>query len=312
MKQALNIISKTIMTKLFRNCLILSLFLTACVSNTKEENGTDTTNVENPEEYNLTKVEALEDYILALDSTDIESVGKATTKFKELFENKENPENDKAVALLMDYIDKVSMYGNRSAFDEEINYRPLVNIEFDGGKAAVPSDLEKAYDKINRNGFRVRETEGMFDLEPNPLYFQDNFYPYISSDLEILLQQIGRDNMEGYADDAAIAIPFQSLVQRTVWYEDFANKTKGSIAGDKAQKEFEKYFTTLTIGMDNTPAIESQQISPYFQEAYNYLKDFAPNSATYKKLEPYIALLQEQKIDEAKALLPNLIGRSIN
>ena len=64
--------------------------------------------------------------------------------------------------------------------------------------------------------------------------------------------------------------------------------------------------------MDNTPAIESQQISPYFQEAYNYLKDFAPNSATYKKLEPYITLLQEQKIDEAKALLPNLIGRSIN
>jgi len=300
------------MTKIFRNCLILSLCLTACVSNNKEQQNSDSSTVENPEEYNLTKAEALEDYILALDSTDIESVGKATSKFKELFEKKESPENDKGVALIMDYIDKVSMYAHRSAFDDETNYRPLVNIEFDGGKAAVPSDLEQAYDKINRNGFRVRETEGMFDLEANPIYFQENFYPYITSDLEIFLQQIGRDNMEGYAEDAAIAIPFQSLVQRTIWYEDFANKTKGTVAGEKAQKEYEKYFTTLTIGMDNTPAIESQQISPYFQEAYSYLKDFSPNSATYKKLEPYIALLQEQKIDEAKAMLPSLIGRSIN
>lgn len=299
------------MKKLFRNCLVITLLFTACVSNNKEQQGSDSISVENPDEYNLSKPEILEDYILALDSTDVGSVGKATAKFKELFEQKESSENDKGVSIIMDYIDKVSMYANRSVFEEDINYRPLVNIEFDGGKAAVPSDLEDVYEKINNNGFRVREAEGMFDLQPNPIYFQDNFYPYITSDFEILLQQLGRDNMEGYASDAAIAIPFQSLVQRTVWYEDFANKTKGTTAGDLAKKEYEKYFTTLTIGMDNTPAIESQQASPYFQEAYTYLKDFAPNSETYKKLEPYIALLQEQKIDEAKALVPNLIGKSL-
>jgi len=299
------------MTKLLRISVLFSLILTACVSNNKEQQSTDSTSIENSDEYNLTKAEALEDYILALDSTDVESIGKATVKFKELFEQKENSDNDKGVALIMDFIDKVSMYASRSVFDEEVNYRPLVNIEFDGGKEAVPNDLEQTYDLINRNGLRVRETEGMFDLEPNPIYFQENFYPYISSNLEILLQQLGRDNMEGYADDAAISIPFQTLVQRTIWYEDFANKTKGTTAGDKAKKEYDKYFVTLTIGMDNTPAIESQQISPYFQEAYTYLKDFSPNSETYKRLEPYITLLQEQKIDEAKALLPNLIGRSL-
>ncbi|VTP93759.1 hypothetical protein [Sphingobacterium daejeonense] len=300
------------MTKLFRNCLLLSLLLTGCVSNNKEEQATDSTTVENPEEYNLSKTDILEDYILALDSSDIESVGKATAKFKELFDQRSDSiQNDKGVALIMDYIDKVSMYGSRSAFEEDVNYRPLVNVEFDGGKAAVPEDLEQAYEKINKNGFRVREVEGMFDLEANPIYFQENFYPFISSNLEIFLQQQARDNMEGFAADAAISIPFQTLVQRTIWYEDFANKTKGTTAGEKAKKEYDKYFGTLTIGMDNTPAIESQQLAPYFQEAYTYLKDFAPNSETYKKLEPYIALLQEQKIDEAKALLPNLIGRGI-
>ena len=297
------------MMKLFRNCFFLSLLLTACVSNNKDQQNSDSTTVENPDEYNLSKADILEDYILALDSTDIQSIGKATIKFKELFnQDGDSVLNDKGVALIMDYIEKVSVYGSRSAFEDDVNYRPLVNIEYDGGETAVPEDLKQAYEKINKNGFRVTEVEGMFDLESNPIYFQENFFPFISSNLEIFLLQQGRDNLEGYATDAAISIPFQTLVQRTIWYEDFANNTKGTTAGQKAKEEYDKYFKTLSIGMDNTPAIESQQLAPYFQEAYTYLKDFAPSSETYKKLEPYIALLQEQKIEEAKALLPDLIG----
>jgi len=298
------------MMKVLRTYLAFSLLLTACVSNNKEEQGTDSTSVENSTEYSLTTSEKLEDYILALDSSDVESISKATAKFKEISDKKDTLENDKSVALLMNLIDKVSMYAS-SVFEEGVNYRPLLNIEFDGGTAAVPKDLEKAYEKINQNGLRVLETEGMFDLEANPLYLQENYYPYISSNFEILLQQLGRENIEGFSHDAAISIPFQTLVQRTIWWEDFARNTEGTVAGYKAQELYNRYFTTLTIGMDNTPTIESQQISPYFQDAYTYLKEVSPNSETYKKLELYINLLQEQKIDDAKALLPELIGRRV-
>lgn len=290
-------------------CIILVLFFASCVSN--NENKTDSSDIRivDGKEHVLTKAEKLEDYILALDSSDVNSVSKATAKFKELFEDKEDTlMNDQGVSIILDYLDKVSLYANRNVFDDKTNYESLVGIEFDGGKKSVPSELEAVYKAINSNGFRVRQSEGMFSLQQNPFYLQDQFYPYISSNFEIYLQQLGKENMEGYAEDAAIAIPYQSLVQRVIWWEDFSKATQNTVVGQEAKEQYNRYFTTLTIGMDNTPAIESEQIAAYFQDAYNYLEEFAPQSQTYQRLKNYIALLESEKIDSAKALVPGILN----
>lgn len=289
--------------------IILIFFLASCINSEKDKNkNTGDTTVENGKEHVLSNAEKLEDYILALDSSDINSVSKATAKFKELFDKKDSLANDEGVALIVDYLGKVAMYATANVFDDKKNYESLVDIEFHGGTKAVPDEFESLYKTINSNGFRVRQTEGMFTLQTNPFYLQEQFYPYISDNFEIYLQQLGRENMEGYAEDAAIAIPYQSLVQRVIWWEDFANATKNTVVGRKAKEQYKRYFTALTIGMDNTPAIESEQIAAYFQDAYNYLKDFAPNSNSYKRLQPYITLLEQEKIEEAKALVPGLLN----
>ena len=291
---------------------VFIFLLCACVSNDRDKQSRDTSEVEIPAEHRLTKSEKLEDYLLALDSNDIESVDKAITKYNELFDDKDSIENDKGVALILNYMEMITMNASGSAFEGGVNYRPLVDVEVEGGEQDIPSELSDAYAKISRNGFRVRETEGMFTLEINPFFIQETFYPYVSPNFEIYLQQLGKENLEGFAEDAAIAIPFQGLVQRVIWWEEFSHNTQNTIAGDLAQRRYNKYFNCLTIGMDNTPAIESEQIAPYFQQAYTYLEDFAPQSDTYQKLQPYIALLQDQKLDEAKAMLPDLIKHDSN
>jgi|GEM_PF-483055 len=290
-------------------CFLITLIIASCVSNNKENNADDSTSTnQDAEGHTLTNVDKLEDYILALDSTDINSVGKAVLKFKELFQKEDTISNDKGVSLVLKYLNLVSLYANESTFEEDVDYSPLLDIEINNGKTDIPDELESDYKKISENGFRVRQTEGMYSLILNPFFIQEQFYPYVSSTFEIFLQQIGRENIEGYAADAAIIIPYQTLVQRTVWWETFAKNTAGTPAGAHADKVYRKYFKDLTIGMDNTPTIESQQISPYFHDTYQYLKEFAPHSETYEKLENYINLLEQQEIEQAKALLPGLIG----
>ncbi len=287
---------------------LISILLFGCVSNTEEEKEhAKNVKIIDGKEYVLTNVEKFEDYLLALDSNDIYSITKANKKFKELFDDKDSSQNDLAVLTILDYFDKVSFYANSFVFEDKVDYSPLVDIEFNNTSKNIPDQLESTYEAINENGFRVKETEGMFMLEVNPLFIQKEFYPYISKNLEIYLQQLGKENIEGFAQDAAIIIPYQTLVQRTIWWEDFANSTKNSAIGVKAKEHYNYYFNNLCIGMDNTPAIESEQIAAYFQDGYNYLKEFAPNSSTYQRLKPYIEFLEQEKIQEAKDLVPGLI-----
>ncbi|SEG71771.1 hypothetical protein [Sphingobacterium lactis] len=293
--------------------LPFALLFASCVSNNKEQPVSDSTFVDSTNtEYTLSKSDRLEDYLLALDSNDIQSVSKVTAKFNELFPEKDTVQGDKAVGLIIDFMNKLTIFGNRTTFDENQNYSALVDVEFNEGNADIPEELKADYEKINKNGFRVREVEGMPDLEINPFYIQNNFYPYISKNFEIYLQQMAQENKEGFAMDAAIIIPYQYLVQRVIWWEDFAKNAKDPWLKAKADEQYEWYLTNLTIGMDNTPVIEGQQVSPYFKDAYAYLTELAPNSAAYKKLERYINFLNDNKIEDAKALLPTLIGSHMN
>ncbi|HAP95498.1 MAG TPA: hypothetical protein DCP54_07075, partial [Chryseobacterium sp.] len=207
--------------------LPFALLFASCVSNNKEQPVSDSTFVDSTNtEYTLSKSDRLEDYLLALDSNDIQSVSKVTAKFKELFPEKDTVQGDKAVGLIIDFMNKLTIFGNRTTFDENQNYSALVDVEFNEGNAEIPEELKADYEKINKNGFRVREVEGMPDLEINPFYIQNNFYPYISKNFEIYLQQMAQENKEGFAMDAAIIIPYQYLVQRVIWWEDFAKNAK--------------------------------------------------------------------------------------
>lgn len=284
----------------------LAMLATACQTDSKNNNANADSNLtEDTGEYTLSKADMLQDYIDALDSTDVNSIGKANAKFKELFNQGDSLNNDLAVVYFIDFMDKVSLYGHQSAIDDELDYSSLVDIEVNGGK---PADaVEDGYKKISQNGYRIRQSEGMYSIQINPFYIQKEFYPYISGNMEIMLQQIAKENLEGYAEDAAIIIPFQSLVQRVIWWEDFLKNNNNKAYSPLAREQYGRYFNALTIGMDNTPAIESEQIAPYFQEAYSYLKDFAPASDSYKQLQPYIELLEKGEIEQAKGMVADLL-----
>lgn len=290
--------------------LILVILMASCQSEKKEKKETtsiDTTS--STQDYELTKVDLFEDYILALDSTDINSISKTTTKFKSLFTPDDSIQNDHGILLFLAFQEKVELNGNIKVITDSKDYGDLVGIEFNDKKA--PTELAEFHKSINANSFRIDQAEGMYFIKANPAYIEQNFYMYASPTMEIYLRQLAKENQEGFAKDAAISIPFEILVQRVIWWEDFSDSIHHGPLKATARTNYKNYLTFLTVGLNNTPAINHEdKPEPYFIDAYAYLKEVYPKSSTYEELKPYIELIQQGNVTEAKELGLQLIRQT--
>src|SRR5690606_17946403 len=92
------------MKVLLRYLVFVPLFY-ACVSNTDENQTLESATLDAPNAYALTRAERLENYLFALDSTDITSVGKATKRYFALFEETDSLHNDSGVVLILEYME---------------------------------------------------------------------------------------------------------------------------------------------------------------------------------------------------------------
>ncbi|WP_140936875.1 hypothetical protein [Sphingobacterium lumbrici] len=235
-------------------------------TNTNSEN-TDTTSISN--DYTLTKVDQFEDYLLALDTTDINGITKATNKFVEIFSKDDSIQNDEGILKFLTYHEKVELNRNERTTDDRKNYT-------------------KSY----------------------PAYIAQTFYEYASPTMEIYLRQLAKENSEGFADDEAIGIPFETFVQRTIWWEDFSQSVTSKSLQAEAYKQYKTYLLFLTIGMSNTPAINHEnKVEEYFINAYAYLEEVYPTSETYITLKAYIELIKRNKIPEAKEMSLKIIKK---
>lgn len=281
----------------------------SCQNDNRTNTSTNSENIDTAaasSDYTLTKADQFEDYLLALDTTDINSITKATNKFSEIFSKDDSIQNDEGILKFLAYQEKVELNGNEKIIDERKDYAQLVDIEYNNKKA--PEELSAFHRQINNNGFRIVQSEGMYYIKSYPTYIEQNFYAYASPTMEIYLRQLAKENLEGFANDAAIVIPFETFVQRTIWWEDFGQSISNKHLQTKANEQYEAYLRYLTIGLNNTPAINYEnKAEEYFINAYAYLEEVYPTSETYVTLKPYIELIKRNKITEAKEMSLQMI-----
>lgn len=294
----------------FTIAAIAALLISAsCQNDNRNNTSTNSENIDTistSDKYSLTKVDQFEDYLLALDTTDINSITKATNKFTEIFSKDDSIQNDEGILKFLAYQEKVELNGNEKIIDERKNYSQLVDVEYNNKK--VPDELRTFHKQINDNGFRIEQSEGMYYIKPYPAYIEQNFYAYASPTMEIYLRQLAKENLEGFANDAAIVIPFETFVQRTIWWEDFSQSVTSESLQAKANEHYKAYLLFLTIGMNNTPAINyDNKAEEYFINAYTYLEEVYPTSETYIALKPYIELIKRNRIIEAKEMSLQMI-----
>ncbi len=244
-------------------------------------------------------IEAYASYLARLDTTDAANNGKAVEKFKSIFDKADAATNDSAYSLFHQYF-------RRLANGIEIKYRdywPTDSLTPEQ-QGVLPSD-KALIATLQANGFKFLSSEGVWYVVENRDSIQKWFSPLVSPSMRDYLEMVTQQDNEGYAEDGAIIIPIESLVDRAVWWERFANGHTGFIMMDDVMGKYQFYLTELMRGEDNTPAVDwdDQYITDYFLKGYRHLFAKYPESNTAKLLKPYFDALQQKDMTKARQIL---------
>lgn len=286
------------MRKIYSLCFLTILL--ACNETQNKRTNTahsDTTTVGNSTK-SFDVINEYKQFVSKLDTFNVETATIAAKKYQELFQNVDVTIKDEAFVIFNTHYEKLDKNINELHEKDTTNFDPLIMLDASGKGLPVSKKLREYNDRLKRNGFEVSSTEGISYIQQDRDFIAKNFYTYVSPTMREYLEQLNKENKEGFQEDAGLTIEMKQYVNRLVWWDQFIHKNLGFISIDKA-KENRKYFLTFFLqGMDNSPVIsyETNTIDDYYKTAYTYLQNNFPNSETNKIVNPYFkALLQNDK-----------------
>lgn len=277
--------------------------LSACQSSKKEEKAANNYNVDesvtNTTEH--PKITELRRFISTCDTTDITSASALINKYKEIFSGQSIGLCDTAYTIYQAYIDRLDKMLNDSLQIDTTDYSPL----FESGKPAKHLVTYKT--RLNQNGFKLTNSMGLLYVEQDRGYVAKNLYPFLSPTMKMYLDEIKRENEQGFALDDQISIRPKQLVDRILWYDNFL-KTNTAFLYLQNCKDYRKaYLTYLVTGYGKSKVTEDTgELIPYFSEAYRYLAKY-PDSDSYVLLQPYIDALRQKQTQKAAEIQKTFI-----
>jgi hypothetical protein len=256
---------------------------------------------------------AYKNFLSSLDSNDITTVPKAVKKYEELFTNDSFNIKDSAFILFDDYYKKVSDVLNIALENDTTNFDALIFVDEQNSPLPLPlsTKLTDFKNKIIVNGFKIASTEGTIYIKKRPNFIESKFHSFLSPIMKEYLQQINKEDREGFQEDAGIIIEPITYIDRTIWWENFILKNESFILIKEAKMNKKKLLTYLLIGMDNTPTTINEEIDIYFKNAYIYLQKNYPNSNTNKIIAPVFSALQKKDKITADKIRNNYIKQGL-
>lgn len=241
-------------------------------------------------------------FVRLLDSNDMETSQKAAKEYTVLFNRQNSTVCDTGFIIFSMYYDKLNV-----ALD---NYHQKDTSNFDKylvqeSKQPMPAKMTAYINKLQANGFNFVEDEGATYVEQNRDFITKWFYRYLTPTMREYLMQVNIENKNIYMGDGSIIIKPEELVERTIWWEDFAKTHTSFISTEQAKNIAENYLTLLFEGCDNTPVIDydTKSLSPFFKDVYTVLVKRYPSSDAGKLAIPYYQLLLDDKHSAADSLL---------
>jgi hypothetical protein len=283
------------------------IILSACnqtQNNAADKSYSDTTLVKK----STTSEAVLKEYqkfVSKLDTLNVETATVAANKYQDLFQKEDVSVRDKGFIIFNNHYEKLDRGINEVHEKDTTDFDPLIMVDISGKSLPVSQKLKDYDEKLKKNGFQVSSTEGMSYIQQDRDFIAKWFYSYVSPQMKEYLQQLNKENKEGFQEDAGLAIEAKQYVNRIVWWDKFIQKNQGFPLIDEA-KEHRKYLLTfLLIGMDNSPILsyETNTLDDYYSTAYTYLQNSYPNSETNKIVNPYFKALLQNDNKKATTLL---------
>jgi hypothetical protein len=291
--------------KLYLFAIIILVFFTAC--NKPISNNVTTDNyslllasdsmvhaIENP---NIT---AFRNYIHQLDSSSAKSMDLSLKEFKRIFTNKSTGLCDTAYLVYQQFIDTIELKINDKLLNDTTQYMPLFT------STNAPQELVNANKELIKYGFKYVASEGQVYIEQDRSYVLKNLLSLFSESMKTYLQQIEKENREGFMADASIVIQPKQHVDRIIWYENFISDNPDFILIKNCKSYKKAYLTYLFSGIDNTRLFADKEkmiLSPYFINAYNYVLKAYSDSEVATLLKPLSVAIEQKQLSVVTELL---------
>lgn len=94
--------------------------------------------------------------------------------------------------------------------------------------------------------------EGIFKFHHNLKAMADLFVPYLPADQAIFIQRMAKDNQDIFWNDGAVAVSFDKVMARAVFWENYVKTYPDSYFTEDAKNLFATYRYVLFYGSNNT------------------------------------------------------------
>jgi hypothetical protein len=239
-------------------------------------------------------------YIQQLDSTDAKSMELSMNEFKRIFSNKSTGLCDSAYCIYQELIDTLELKLNDNLLNDTTDYLPLFT------NTTVSKKLKLAKAELLKYGFKYAVSEGQVYIEQDRSYLIKNLMPLFSEPMKAYLQQIEKENREGFIDDAGIVIQPKQHVDRIIWYEQFIAENPDFMLIKNCKSYKKAYQTYLFTGIHNTSLFEDEEkmvLSSYFVAAYSYVSKVYPQSELALLVEPFRLAIEQKQLSVVEDLL---------
>lgn len=287
--------------------LISAIITTSCQPKTKTEseqknnyNTGDSMKVvtENP------AITEFRTFVNTLDSADANSALLATDKYKSMFTGKSQGLCDTAFVIFHNLMDTLLISQNEKILIDTADYQSFIN-----GKK-VSRKISDYYNSLLKKGFMVKQTDGTLYIDLNYDFIFVNFLPFVSEPMNLYLTEMKLENIEGFAQGDTINILPEKHVERVIWYENFIAKYPNFVMIENCKNYRKAYFTYLLNGYNNTTLYtnaETNELSPYFTKAYEFLITQYPNSETTAQTQPYYQAIQQKQMSTVNDILKKYV-----
>ncbi len=118
--------------------------------------------------------------------------------------------------------------------------------------------------------------EGIFIFHHNFQQMADLFTPYLPKDQQTFIERMAMDNQDIFWNDAAIAVPFEEVISRAIFWENYIQQYPKSYFIKDAKVLFALYRHAIFFGSDNTQWTNddiNEFVSPEYEQAIKKLAE---------------------------------------
>jgi len=248
-------------------------------------------------------LEGFEKFSASLDKSKIESVTTLSDEFKK---RSVNASEDCKEALFVNF--RTFYYESLNAYQEAENVWDL--------PYPIEDDEKKTFNEnVSIVGWILKTTEGTYYLGEDSSWLYLNFQDFLPNTWRTYFSQRKIEIDEGFSEDAWLAISWEKLRGRIIFWEEFIKTNKNFPLSEEITYRIKLYLRTYLTGMDNSRIYDYDDRNKLREEVKASYETFINENKTsqyHELINEYYLILKKNNFYTSKENWEFLRTKKIN